>query len=101
MWRSSSKGDMGRRKKGQEDRVSVGPQFTELFWGIGVIIVSFVILYPMRDIFLGLNDEGVLPAGASRMLRGHIIYKDFFEFQVPFPFFLTAGALLYLVKAWM
>jgi len=83
---------MGRRKKGQEDNIPIRSQLTEWFWGVGVILVSLVILYPMRDIFLGLNDEGVLPTGASWMIRGQIIYKDFFEFQVPFPFFLTAGA---------
>src|ERR1700692_4315225 len=44
----------------------------------------------LRSVF-SLGDEGILLQGADRLLRGERLYRDFFEFQPPGGFLLTAG----------
>jgi len=48
---------------------------------------------PFLHMVYWLGDEGVLLDGATRMLDGGRLYKDFFEFLPPGGFILTAGWL--------
>lgn len=57
------------------------------------IVVLFCIVYyiPTFRYIGALADEGVMLHGAARILEGQILYRDFFEFQGPGAFFITAG----------
>src|SRR5437899_12667705 len=51
-----------------------------LCWLLFVGLTVFAICLPFMHSILGLEDEGVLLHGAERLLRGHRLYIDFFEF---------------------
>jgi hypothetical protein len=56
-----------------------------------VLAMSLLICLPFVHFVSWLGDEGVMLNAAQRMLRGEALYRDFFEFQFPLGFWLTAG----------
>ena len=60
-------------------------------WLAGIILAALLLCLPFHDTVLSMDDEGVLANGASRMLSGQTIYRDFFEFLPPAGFFITEG----------
>jgi len=67
---------------------------TGLLW----LLVALALLEPLQYLHLTFlefssGDEGVLLAGALRILHGQVPYRDFFFFQAPGP--------LYLIAAWL
>jgi hypothetical protein len=62
-------------------------------WAALVALLAAALCAPfMRSVFW-LGDEGVLLAGAERMLHGSQLYNDFFEFLPPGGFLITAAWL--------
>ena len=60
------------------------------------LLMAAALLQPLKFLHLvflnfSVGDEGVLLAGAMRILRGQHPYRDFFVFHAPGPFYLIAG----------
>jgi hypothetical protein len=68
---------------GRRDRLSTG-----LSWLVGICAFSYLMAFPR---VLNGADESFVLYGASRILRGQAIYKDFFEFVTPGSFYFFAG----------
>jgi len=59
---------------------------------LGVVIAGALVLYlPFFRVVTWFGDEGILPHGAERILRGDRLYSDFFEFLPPGGYLLTAA----------
>jgi hypothetical protein len=63
------------------------------WWPIAVGLITIAYCVPFFRYVWLLGDEGILLNGAERMLRGDIIYIDFFEFLPPGGFFI--------IEAWL
>lgn len=57
-------------------------------WFIGVLAAAYQLALPR---VIGRADESVLLVGASRILAGEAIYRDFFGFLTPLAFYFYAG----------
>jgi 4-amino-4-deoxy-L-arabinose transferase-like glycosyltransferase len=62
------------------------------------LLFALALLEPLQYLHLTFlefssGDEGVLLAGALRILHGQVPYRDFFFFQAPGPLYLIAGWL--------
>ncbi len=68
------------------------PERSASEWGIAVLLFGFSILFlwPFRSFMLFNSDEGIVLDGAQRILRGDILYRDFFSFYTPFSFYWLA-----------
>jgi hypothetical protein len=53
--------------------------------------VTTLVCAPFFRYVFWLGDEGVVLHGAERVLRGEVLYRDFFEFLPPGSFLLLAG----------
>ena len=101
-WYVAGKKEMRKRQKHLESRLTSSiPELAQrvrgllsntLWWLLLVGLIAAVLCVPFfRIVFEMSGDEGVLLNGAERMLRGSIIYVDFFEFLPPGGFVLTAA----------
>src|SRR5688572_2883124 len=57
------------------------------------VAIALILTLPFRSHVVATQDEGVLLHGASRMLRGEVLYTDFFEFLPPGGFVISAAWL--------
>jgi hypothetical protein len=57
----------------------------------GVILFTLALCCPFFRFIPWLGDEGVVLHGATRLLRGEDLYRDFFELLPPGSFLLTAA----------
>jgi len=62
------------------------------------LLLALALLQPLAYLHLvfldfSVGDEGVILAGAQRILRGQEPYRDFFLFHMPGPLYLAAGWL--------
>jgi len=57
---------------------------------IALFVVSSTYLYPIITKPLLVFDEGLILVGAERILKGHIIYKDFWTAYPPGQFYTVA-----------
>jgi hypothetical protein len=55
-----------------------------------VFMASFLYLYLFRDYTAMDPDEGIILQGAERILRGQVLYRDFFSFFTPGSYYLLA-----------
>jgi hypothetical protein len=55
------------------------------------VLVTAALCAPFFRYVFWLGDEGVVLHGAERLLRGEVLYRDFFEFLPPGSFFLVAA----------
>jgi hypothetical protein len=60
------------------------------WWLLGVALATAALCLPFLRAIYWLGDEGILLHGAARMLEGHLLYGDFFEFLPPGGFVLMA-----------
>ena len=56
----------------------------------GVAAIALLVCAPFFRYLQWLGDEGVLLHGAARILRGEVLYRDFFEFLAPGGFLIVA-----------
>ncbi|MEJ0015440.1 MAG: hypothetical protein WDN25_02555 [Acetobacteraceae bacterium] len=73
------------------DDAPVRPRFD--WWLLLVVLMTLLACAPFLRTVYSLADEGQLLHGADRLLRGHRLYADFFEFLPPGGFVLTAAWL--------
>jgi hypothetical protein len=59
--------------------------------GLIVALLAALTSLPFIDTVWLLADEGIWLHAAQRMLRGQVLYRDFFEFHPPVGFLLIAG----------
>ncbi len=59
-------------------------------WVLGALALAYRLAYPLA---IGPADESYLLFGAQRVLRGEVIYRDFFELLTPLAFQFYAGVL--------
>jgi 4-amino-4-deoxy-L-arabinose transferase-like glycosyltransferase len=57
---------------------------------IAVFVLSFLYLYIFRRYTTMEPDEGIVLEGAQRVLRGEILYRDFFSFFTPGSYYFLA-----------
>lgn len=62
-------------------------QATLLGWGVGAVATAYLLAYPPT---LNPADESFALYGAKRVWQGQALYRDFFDFQTPFSFYLYA-----------
>lgn len=62
----------------------------KFLYGALLFVGSVVIFYKLYDYGLAVYDEGFIVTGAQEILRGRIIYKDFFKEYTPGNFMLPA-----------
>src|SRR5207245_2365634 len=62
----------------------------ELLVTLAVFLVSCAYLRLFRDVMVTDPDEGVALQGAERILRGQVLYRDFFSFMTPGSFYWMA-----------
>lgn len=68
------------------------PEHSPVEWGFAILVFSASVLYlwPFRR-YTNLNaDEGIVLAGAQRVLAGQVPYRDFFSFYTPGSYYLMA-----------
>ncbi|WP_327754439.1 hypothetical protein VVT58_10240 [Sphingobium sp. SJ10-10] len=66
-------------------------RLTERHAGLLVAVIAALLCLPfIRSIWL-LADEGIWLHAAQRILRGEILYRDFFEFHPPLGFLIVTG----------
>ena len=53
-------------------------------WIVGLLSASYQLAFPL---VIGRADESVLLVGATRIMAGDVIYRDFFEFLTPLGFY--------------
>jgi hypothetical protein len=70
-----------------ETRVGEGVA-RSLPWIVGLLSASYQLALPL---VIGQADESVLLVGATRVLAGDVIYRDFFEFLTPLGFYFYAA----------
>jgi len=58
------------------------PESSRDAWGIALLLFAFSVLFlrPFRDFTILFDDEGIILQGAQRILRGQVLYRDFFTF---------------------
>ncbi|MEW6277241.1 MAG: hypothetical protein AB1758_01365 [Candidatus Eremiobacterota bacterium] len=54
-----------------------------LFWSAGVFLLQVMLLWPAREAYLGLQDEGFVASVASRVCHGEMPYRDYFTRAMP------------------
>lgn len=69
------------------------PRSWERYAGLFVLIGAALLCLPFSNIVWMLSDEGVWLHAAQRMMRGEILYRDFFEIHPPLGFFVVHGWL--------
>jgi hypothetical protein len=57
-------------------------------WIVGVLAVAYQLAFPLA---IGRADESYVLVGATRLLAGEVIYRDFFEILTPLGFYFYAG----------
>ena len=57
-------------------------------WIVGLLSASYQLAFPL---VIGRADESVLLVGATRIMAGDVIYRDFFEFLTPLGFYFYAA----------
>ncbi len=57
---------------------------------LGLFLLSFAYLWLFRRYTTMEPDEGIILQGAQRILRGEVLYRDFFSFLTPGSFYLLA-----------
>jgi 4-amino-4-deoxy-L-arabinose transferase-like glycosyltransferase len=62
----------------------------ERHFALLVFLASFLYLYLFRDYTAIDPDEGIILQGAERILRGQVLYRDFFSFFTPGSYYLLA-----------
>ncbi|HET8995692.1 MAG TPA: hypothetical protein VFN42_03410, partial [Acetobacteraceae bacterium] len=82
----SSSGVVRMLARAKEDRLA-------WCWLLMVACVTGALCLPFLHFATLSGDEGLLFDGVQRMLLGHTIYRDFFEFLPPGSFIVTAGWL--------
>ena len=63
---------------------------TEFAIGIAIFLFCVAYLFAFRRYSSLEPDEGIVLAGAERVLRGEVPYRDFFSFYTPGSFYLVA-----------
>jgi len=58
---------------------------------LAVFIFSFAYLCLFRRYTAMEPDEGIILEGAQRILRGQVLYRDFFSFYTPGSYYFLAG----------
>ena len=68
------------------------PERSRQEWGIAFLLFAFsvLILWPFQDFTILFFDEGIILEGAQRVLRGQVLYRDFFTFYTPGSYYWTA-----------
>lgn len=68
------------------------PERSRQEWGIALLLFAFSVLFlwPFRDFTILFADEGIILQGAQRILRGQVLYRDFFTFYTPGSYYWTA-----------
>lgn len=77
----------GKRHVSQMKKIVIGLILRTCFWGI-----CFLFLYQFIHIFSGeglYTDEGYYLSMAKRISKGEVMYRDFFTFYMPLPFYIT------------
>jgi hypothetical protein len=79
--------------------MSEHPKFNDMYlaavmshkqlWSLFVVTIAAIVCFPFLYTVYWIADEGVLLNGATKLLNGHNIYTDFFEFLPPGGFLLT------------
>jgi len=64
---------------------------SDLVWLAFVLAGALALYLPFFRVVTWFGDEGILPHGAERILRGDRLYSDFFEFLPPGGYLLTAA----------
>ena len=56
----------------------------------GIFVLSLLYLLPFRRFTSMEPDEGIILQGAERILRGEVLYRDFFSYFTPGSYYLLA-----------
>ena len=70
----------------QETELTTIPEKSWSEWGIALLLFVATCLYLhifCSFIFFGGQDEGIIFQGADRILKGQVLYRDFFTFYTP------------------
>ena len=76
-----------------DDPVSMNfPERSLREWVIGLLVFALSVLYlwPFRSASDLFWDEGIVLQGAARILRGEVLYRDFFSFYTPGSYYWQA-----------
>jgi len=85
--------DMVLRPPGRSDEDStLVPEKSARDWGVALLlfVLSVLYLWPFRSASELFRDEGILLQGAARILRGEVLYRDFFSFYTPGSYYWLA-----------
>lgn len=68
------------------------PEKSARDWGVALLLFAFSVLFlwPFRDFTILFPDEGIILQGAQRIVRGQVLYRDFFTFYTPGSYYWTA-----------
>lgn len=72
-----------------------------------VFLASFFYLFLFRRYTVMDPDEGIILQGAERILRGQVLYRDFFSFFTPGSYYLLAllfkalGSSILVARSWL
>jgi hypothetical protein len=76
-------------KKSAKTRTIAQTSFRDVWISVCLLIGSAGYLFLFRN-YTTLIDEGIILQGAERLLRGQVLYRDFFSFYTPGSYYLTA-----------